>query len=154
MSFLCLQIDQKTNKIFVCFLVNLKTQKGHFEINWPLSCFQKVWKILLFVFFSKYMNFSVKLQNVIDISIVPFNIPGNVHFSFSFTSSMLVRRFPCKLVYFWIAFWNLLLNDGLLPSVSNFVIANGFFFFSKMMRKRKGMYCQFIIFCLKVTLNT
>ena len=85
----------------------------------------------------EYMNFSVKLQNITDISLVPFNIPGNVHFSFSFTSSTLVRRFPCKLVYFWIAFWNLLLNDGLLPSVSNFVIANGFFFFSKMMRKRK-----------------
>ena len=77
----------------------------------------------------EYMNFSVKLQNLTDISLVPFNIPGNVHFSFSFTSSTLVRRFPCKLVYFWIAFWNLLLNDGLLPSVSNFVIANGFFYF-------------------------
>ena len=79
---------------------------------------------------------SVKLQNITNISLVPFNIPGNVHFSFSFTSSTLVRRFPCKLVYFWIAFWNLLLNDGLLPSVSNFVIAN-WFFFSKMMSKER-----------------
>ena len=44
MSFWCLQISQKTNrnpgKNFVGFLGDLKTPKGHFEINWPLPKMQ------------------------------------------------------------------------------------------------------------------
>ena len=100
MSFSCLQFSQKTNKnnltwgtivvksnFFVCFLGELKIQKRHLEINWPLEgpfelvFFMFSWaQIQVVIILLQLYNTFRKFRNISGIHIRKNRIFCNKHF--------------------------------------------------------------------------
>ena len=100
MSFWCLQIDQKTNQVFVrlsalaskksWFLVDLKRPKEHFEINWPLCYFfnyqvEETLKFLQFLLQDGYLKLHAPQAKKIWNCLIenPVFIQGWAHDMFS-----------------------------------------------------------------------